>query len=478
MPAISHKWKPIQDLQDPASLTDGELTALLEVWKDQRPAIPEDTGVAEFSKRLAREWAIETGIIERAYTLDRGTTETLIKEGIKASLIPRESTNRDPDELAAILQDHLDALDGLFALVKGERDLSTSYIKEVHGVLLRHVKTHRVRDAAGNFFDTELVKGTYKTQPNSPTRPDGSMHEFCSPEHTASEMDRLIELYREHQLKDIPVEVEAAWLHHAFTQIHPFSDGNGRVARILASLVFIKRGGFPLLIRREDNVSYIDALERADEDDLKPLVRVFVEAQRRAAFGALQALPTLILAPMDEPKSPEDVIADIRGLLVNRGEAAPKAWATTGQILQQLSARAHERLNRILTSLLMEVGSAKPLFSFSLHADDGIMPAVATAARIYGYSIGSHLHSTRALDLYVDEKKSQIHVSLHSVGPRYVGVAAGLIFFTEPSNSFVSTVENFFQVNYKDNPAEAEKRFTRWLEQGLTRALTLWRAQL
>ena len=33
-------------------------------------------------------------------------------------------------------------------------------------------------------------------------------------------------------------EIEATWLHHRFTQIHPFQDGNGRVARALASLVF------------------------------------------------------------------------------------------------------------------------------------------------------------------------------------------------------------------------------------------------
>ena len=49
-------------------------------------------------------------------------------------------------------------------------------------------------------------------------------------------------MYTEHQGCGVPLEVEAAWLHHRFTQIHPFEDGNGRVARALASLVFIPDG--------------------------------------------------------------------------------------------------------------------------------------------------------------------------------------------------------------------------------------------
>jgi len=53
-------------------------------------------------------------------------------------------------------------------------------------------------------------------------------------------MQCLIEWYREHENR-LSVEVRAAWLqHHRFTWIHPFQDGNGRVARALASLVFLK----------------------------------------------------------------------------------------------------------------------------------------------------------------------------------------------------------------------------------------------
>lgn len=54
---------------------------------------------------------------------------------------------------------------------------------------------------------------------------------------------------------EVSPEVEAAWLHHRFTQIHPFQDGNGRIARLLASLVFIKAGWFPLVVTRDDRAN-------------------------------------------------------------------------------------------------------------------------------------------------------------------------------------------------------------------------------
>ena len=43
--------------------------------------------------------------------------------------------------------------------------------------------------------------------------------------------------------------MEAAWLHHRFVQIHPFQDGNGRIARALSTLIFVKAGWFPLVVR-------------------------------------------------------------------------------------------------------------------------------------------------------------------------------------------------------------------------------------
>jgi len=234
---------------------------------------------------LRREWSIETGIIENVYTLDRGVTRTLIEKGIDAALIPHGASNRDSALVARIIQDHYEALEGMFDFVGGQRQLSTGYIKELHAALLRNQDTHTVVDQFGRAFERPLEKGKYKTFSNSPTHPDGSMHAYCPPEHVAAEMDRLVEMHSQHVQRGVESEAQAAWLHHRFTQIHPFVDGNGRVARALAGLVFIRADWFPLIVNRDDWDRYIEGLEKADASDLKPLISMFVEAERKALLG-------------------------------------------------------------------------------------------------------------------------------------------------------------------------------------------------
>ena len=59
--------------------------------------------------------------------------------------------------------------------------------------------------------------------------------------------------------------------HEAFTRIHPFDTGNGRVARLLANLMLRRLGLPPLIIRPPDAARYRKALFRADSGDIWPL---------------------------------------------------------------------------------------------------------------------------------------------------------------------------------------------------------------
>ncbi len=257
----SYTWKPIEDLPgDLTGLVQSELRSLSQIWMDQKAALEDVEGLRAFNERLKREWAIETGVLERLYTLDRGITQLLIERGIDAAFIPRDSTNRNPELVAAMIRDHESAVDFLFDFVKQQRSLSTSYIKELHALLTRHQASTEAIDTLGRRTEVPILKGTYKTLPNNPSRANGSVHEYCPPEHVASEMDRLLQLHEEHERRDVPPEVEAAWLHHRFTQIHPFQDGNGRVARCLATLVFVKAQWFPLVVTRDERERYILAL--------------------------------------------------------------------------------------------------------------------------------------------------------------------------------------------------------------------------
>ena len=79
-------------------------------------------------------------------------------------------------------------------------------------------------DSQGRSIKIPLIKGDWKQRANYPVR-DGITYTYCPPEQVSSEMDRLVHLHHQHRRDGAPSDVQAAWLHHRFTQIHPFQDG-------------------------------------------------------------------------------------------------------------------------------------------------------------------------------------------------------------------------------------------------------------
>ncbi len=278
-PTARH-WRRITDLSEhDRRFSRPDLDSSRTSWIEERQSLKAAGRVERLYERLATEWAIETGVIERLYTIDRGTTETLIDLGLEA-LGRFSSAGRIEHAAALLIEDQRAALDFLFSIVKGERALSVSYIRELHQLLCRNQTHYDAIDQFGRRLQALLTKGDWKVLPNNPTRPDGLMHEYCPPDFVGDEMEALIRMHDEHLASGVRPEVEAAWLHHRFTQIHPFQDGNGRVARALATLDFLQMDFLPLVVRNAEHKDlYIDALEAADEGDLQPLIAVFANIQ-------------------------------------------------------------------------------------------------------------------------------------------------------------------------------------------------------
>ncbi len=483
---MAHQWKPISDYEvHPGDLADPELAALSAVWKEQKSGLE---GLEQFTERLKREWAVETGLIERLYDLDRGVTELLIERGIDAALIPHRSGLGE--EKVAMIGDQKNAIESLFSFVKRDRALSTSYVKELHHLFTRHQDFAEGRDQFGRKTTIVLRKGDYKRRPNNPTREDGSVHEYCPPEHVTAEMDRLMELHQRHG--EAAPEVEAAWLHHRFAQIHPFQDGNGRVARALATLVFIQADWLPLVVRDARRADYIQTLEDADGGDLGPLVGFFSALQKKEFLNAIS------LAREVEKEARVDL--RIRGIgrrLARRRKEIAREWNTAVSIADRLHERADRRILEVRAELDAALSATTDFQFFGIsEIDQGershwFRRQVISTAKELGYFANTDQHCSwvRLGIAEANQKGTQANVliSFHSIGHEFRGVlACSATWFRQilsDDDRMESTEErplcaDVFRINYKEEVEEIEPRFRKWLDEAIERGLALWEKRL
>lgn len=89
--------------------------------------------------------------------------------------------------------------------------------------------------------------------------------------HAVGELADDVNAYLEEGRRSLTI---AAFLHARLTDIHPFADGNGRVARLLTNMTLLSMGMPPVVIREQDRASYYAALDVFHlEGDLNPLKR-------------------------------------------------------------------------------------------------------------------------------------------------------------------------------------------------------------
>ncbi|MDT5124019.1 MAG: hypothetical protein QOC96_3501 [Acidobacteriota bacterium] len=487
----SYIWKPIEDLPENwRDLASSELQSLASIWKEQSVRLQQGDAIKRFNEQLGREWAIETGIIENLYTIDRGITQLLIEKGIEASLIPHGTTDKPAEQIVAILRDHEEVLEGLFDFVAQRRTLSNSYIKQLHQALTRHQETVEAINGLGRKVEVQLLRGEWKDHPNNPTRSNGDIHEYCPPEHVASEMDRLIAFHAEHLNKEIPPEVEAAWLHHRFTQIHPFQDGNGRVARALSSIVFLREKWFPLVIQSDlQREEYISALEEADRGDLKPLVNLFSKIQKRAFLKALSLSESVL-----HDSSPLlQVISKATGLLKARKRLnVEQMQLKSFELSHRLEGIAKSELELIAATLHKELHSLDQNYFASAQRsnetnDFWFKNQIVQIAKELNYYADTRSYSSWVRLKIKEDRQAELVLSYHALGVEFFGIMAISAFIeyrdkTEEAEISVDgpyvLSEDVFQFSYKESEQEVVERFKKWLKQVLLIGLDMWRRQL
>lgn len=94
-----------------------------------------------------------------------------------------------------------------------------------------------------------------------------------------------------------PMEL-ASKVHYELVRIHPFTDGNGRVARLVMNLILMRNKFPPTVIKFSAREKYYSTLEVADEGDLKPFFS-FISSQTAETLDLILS----ILSGKEQKKS-------------------------------------------------------------------------------------------------------------------------------------------------------------------------------
>lgn len=224
-------------------------------WNALQPLSDRDREM--LSRRFTIDFNYNSNHIE-GNTLTYGQTEILLMFG----KIVGEADVRDVHEMTAsnvglkMMKEE--------ALLK-ETPLTQHFIRTLHKTLLREDYTVYRTLPGGVQTSYVIHAGQYKTRPNSVITRYGDQFEYATPEETPALMSDLVDWYNdaERSGKFTPIEL-AAIFHYRYIRIHPFEDGNGRIARLMFNYILTRHDYPMIVVRSRKKKEYLEALHRTD----------------------------------------------------------------------------------------------------------------------------------------------------------------------------------------------------------------------
>ena len=136
---------------------------------------------------------------------------------------------------------HAKAFDYIIDILKSKAIITETVVLDIHKKLLSGIDDYNA--------------GFYR---NCPVRISGSRVILPNPMKVPDLMKEFFEKFD--SIKDVEDIIKT---HLDFVSIHPFSDGNGRCARLLMNLLLMQNGFCPIIIRPRDRKRYINSIEKA-----------------------------------------------------------------------------------------------------------------------------------------------------------------------------------------------------------------------
>ena len=176
---------------------------------------------------------------------------------------------------------HKEAIDYIERLAhKNVDEYTRQDILNIHSIVLKNIDNKNA--------------GRYREVPVYVKLKDGSIHKYCDPLKIIDEMDSFFSwLTQETSEHSVLFAAEA---HIRLVTVHPFTDGNGRTARLLMNLILLHYGFPPAIIKAKDRIAYLDAIEAWQQQNDKDLFQnILLEAINESLGIYLETLEKNII---------------------------------------------------------------------------------------------------------------------------------------------------------------------------------------
>lgn len=223
-------------------------------WKSLQPLKDEDR--LRLNQKFMLEFNYNSNHIE-GNTLTYGQTELLLLFG----KVVDAANMKDLEDMKASNV----GLNMMKEQALSEYPLTETFIRQLHQTILREDYTVYRQLPGGQQTSYVVHAGTYKTRPNSVITRTGEVFEYASPEETPALMKDLVEWYNEEEGKgNLSLAELCALFHYRYIRIHPFEDGNGRIARLLVNYILCRHDYPMIVVKSADKENYLNALSTCD----------------------------------------------------------------------------------------------------------------------------------------------------------------------------------------------------------------------
>jgi Fic family protein len=255
-----------------------------------RPLSP--TLVRRLKEQMTIEFTYNSNAIE-GNTLTLHETKLVIEEGItiggKSVIETLEAKN------------HPEAIKFIESLVDTKTQIDENAVLHLHQLIMS-----KIAEDAGRYRTTRvrITGAVFTPPPSSEVRP---------------RMNELFKWLRENPDEYTPIELSSIF-HHRFVRIHPFTEGNGRTARLLMNVILMETGyPFIAIVPKRDRSKYLKTLMEADLGNTKAFINFVARCIERALDMYLDALEEPEILTLAEASKITTYSQEYLSLLARKG---------------------------------------------------------------------------------------------------------------------------------------------------------------